>query len=129
MPCRVHISAFLRRCRIGVFQYVFLKIILTLSTLVMLVRARLMCEVLVATSLRNRGGPYRDGSQKTDTYDRGSLSFKTGYVYVTIITNVSQIIAMYCLVLFYHTLHSDLSDLKPLGKLMAIKAVVFLTFW
>jgi hypothetical protein len=37
--------------------------------------------------------------------------------------------AMYCLVLFYHTLEHELSGLRPLPKLLAIKAVVFLTFW
>jgi hypothetical protein len=36
---------------------------------------------------------------------------------------------MYCLILFYHTLRVELAPLKPLQKLLCIKAVVFMTFW
>ena len=36
---------------------------------------------------------------------------------------------MYGLIFFYHTLKDELSGLKPLPKLLCIKAVVFFTFW
>jgi len=96
-------SEFIRHCRFGVFQYVVLKVIITLLTLIFVV---------------------------TDTYGEGDLgNFKEGYVYMTFLNNVSQIWAMYCLILFYHTLKEELAPLRPLQKLLCIKAVVFMTFW
>ena len=37
--------------------------------------------------------------------------------------------AMYCLMLFYYSLHDELHALKPMGKLLCIKGVLFFTFW
>ena len=34
---------------------------------------------------------------------------------------MSQGWAMYCLVLFYHEMHSALRELRPLGKFVAVK--------
>ena len=36
---------------------------------------------------------------------------------------------MYCLIWFYYVLREPLAGLRPLPKLMCIKAVVFFTFW
>jgi len=36
---------------------------------------------------------------------------------------------MYCLVMFYHELRGPLQPLKPLGKFLVVKAVVFFSFW
>jgi hypothetical protein len=96
-----------------------------------------------------------------------------GYVYVTVIINLSQAWAMYCLVLvsrnggaaaggiqpwrapacgilpgvasrprpvsllspspsphqFYHELAPELARLRPLGKFVSVKLVVFFSFW
>jgi hypothetical protein len=65
-----------------------------------------------------------------DEYGEGELlNPAKGYMYITIVGNLSQIWAMYCLMHFYHELHDSLSGLKPLPKLLCIKAVVFFTFW
>ena len=38
-------------------------------------------------------------------------------------------IAMYCLIQFYIQLRSDLAEHSPLLKVVAIKLVIFLSFW
>jgi len=94
---------FLINCRNGVFQYVVVKLVVTIATVILV---------------------------NYDLYGEGELSnFEAGYVYITAITNVSQTWAMYCLLQFYHTLEHNLAGLRPLPKLLCIKAVIFFTFW
>jgi hypothetical protein len=42
---------------------------------------------------------------------------------------VSVSLALYYLVLFFHTLHEELAPYKPLMKFLTIKGILFLTFW
>lgn len=65
----------------------------------------------------------------TGNFHEGDLSFSYGYVYVAIIRNLSQCWALYCLVLFYHATAEPLAPIKPFPKFVAIKLVVFATFW
>lgn len=51
------------------------------------------------------------------------------FLWQMLIVNASQTWALYCLVLFYHELHRSLHALKPFGKFIAIKCVIFLSFW
>lgn len=45
-----------------------------------------------------------------------------------IINNISQFVAMYSLVLFYWATKEELAPMKPVGKFMCIKAVIFFSF-
>ena len=51
------------------------------------------------------------------------------YAITTIIINVAQFAALYCLAIFYARLHDELMPMHPLGKFLVIKAVVFLSWW
>jgi hypothetical protein len=51
-------------------------------------------------------------------YKEGSISADSGYIYVSLLYNISVCICMYCLVLFYYTTHNDLARHKPLVRFM-----------
>jgi hypothetical protein len=92
---------------VGVYQYVLVKLACTLVT--------------VAT-------------MATDTFGFGEFrNWSAAYVYVTIAVNLSQAVAMYCLVFFTHALLREYAGrsppLRPVLKLLCIKGVVFLMFW
>lgn len=100
---RMSPRGFLRRTSFGVFQYVFLRFTIAILTLIL---------------------------EHVDLYGEGEWKNpKVAYIYFLIILNVSQFWAMYCLVLFYHEFKTDLKPLRPLGKFLVVKAVVFFSFW
>ncbi|GBG70928.1 hypothetical protein CBR_g8229 [Chara braunii] len=53
----------------------------------------------------------------------------SGYPYISFVMNFSQMWAMYCLVQFYMATREFLAPIKPIGKFMCIKAVIFMTWW
>lgn len=61
-------------------------------------------------------------------YGKGTIAFGVAYPYLVLITNVSQTVAMYCLVLFYRANHRDMNGMRPLPKFLCIKAVIFFSF-
>lgn len=67
----------------------------------------------------NIAGAYCDGEFRADC----------AYPYVAFVNNMTQMWALYCLVLLYDATHRELAPIRPLPKFIAIKAVVFLTFW
>ncbi|XP_058049928.1 transmembrane protein 184C isoform X2 [Ahaetulla prasina] len=62
-------------------------------------------------------------------YDEGNFSFKNAWTYLVFINNISQLFAMYCLVLFYKVLREELNPIRPVGKFLCVKMVVFVSFW
>lgn len=90
-------------CQLGVLQYVVLKCILTILSFIL--------ELL-------------------GLFGEGEFSFRKGYIYISLVSNLSQAWAMYCLVQFYHVCKGQLSNSsRPVAKLLAVKAVVFFTYW
>ena len=62
-------------------------------------------------------------------YHMGSYSPKYAYVYITTLLNISISVAFYALYVFYHLTHHIIKKHHPLAKLLAVKAVLFFTFW
>jgi len=99
---------FLHNIKLGVFQYVFLQLGCTLATLVMI-----------------------SGFEESVYGATDGFTFKNGYSYVTMVLNLSQCWAIYCLVLFYHSFMGDaeFEAAEPFGKFISVKGLVFFTFW
>lgn len=93
---------FLQKCRLGVLQFVPVQMAATLATA--------LCE-------------------HQHSYHEGRWSWHSGYAYVTPIRALSQGIALYCLVYFYHGTEELLTEINPLAKFLSIKLVIFFTFW
>ncbi|KAH9940896.1 DUF300-domain-containing protein [Epithele typhae] len=62
-------------------------------------------------------------------YCEESWSLGWGHIWIVVVVSISVSIAMYCLIQLYMVVKVELAPQKPLLKLFAIKAVVFLTFW
>lgn len=58
-----------------------------------------------------------------------SYSVTSGYLYVTIIYNISVSLALYALFLFYFATRELLSPYSPVLKFFMVKSVIFLSFW
>lgn len=93
---------FMHRCRQGILQYVVVRPLTTLLAVM---------------------------SQFVGIYGEGTYSPTNTYIYLLIVNNISQITAMYCLVIFYHGYKMELSGIKPLPKFLCIKLVVFFSFF
>ncbi|XP_062846448.1 transmembrane protein 184A [Trichomycterus rosablanca] len=62
-------------------------------------------------------------------YHDGDFNVNGGYLYITIIYNVSVSLALYALFLFYSATSDLLRPYEPVLKFLTIKAVIFLSFW
>lgn len=58
-----------------------------------------------------------------------SFSVTGGYLYITIIYNISVSLALYALFLFYSATSDLLRPYEPVLKFLTIKSVIFLSFW
>lgn len=103
--CCFHIKpgrVFMHRCKQMILQYVYVKIGITIATFIME-----LCHV----------------------YGEGSWAVNRGYLWITIIYNISIFLALYFLVLFYEGSKEILKEFSPLAKFLCIKAVIFFAFW
>ncbi|KAJ1216558.1 hypothetical protein NDU88_004159 [Pleurodeles waltl] len=90
------------RCKLGVLQYTVVRPVTTIIALI--------CQL-------------------SGVYGEGNFSLRNVWTYLVIINNVSQLFAMYCLVLFYKVLKEELNPIQPVGKFLCVKMVVFVSFW
>lgn len=67
--------------------------------------------------------------QSKDLYRDGDWDPAKGYLYVTLIYNVSITLALYALFLFYFATRELLKPFDPVLKFFTIKSVIFLSFW
>ncbi|KAL8283520.1 hypothetical protein RQP46_005623 [Phenoliferia psychrophenolica] len=94
--------AFLWYMRIGIGQYVIIR---PLSTLISVI------------------------SQAMGDYCLSSWSPKFLHVYMSVLVSISVSIAMYCVLQLYMSFKKELRPYQPMLKFLAVKSVVFLTFW
>ncbi|KAM8898215.1 transmembrane protein 184C-like isoform 2-T2 [Spinachia spinachia] len=90
------------RCKLGVLQYTVVRPVTTVIALI--------CQLC-------------------GVYDEANFSFRNAWSYLVIINNISQLFAMYCLVLLYRALREELTPIRPVGKFLCVKLVVFVSFW
>lgn len=99
---RTYSIGFLRFCKQATLQFCAVKPLMSII-------------ILILQSL----GKYRDGDWSSDS----------GYLYITMIYNISVTLALYGLVLFYHATRDLLSPYDPVWKFFTVKSVIFLSFW
>ncbi|KAF8568298.1 hypothetical protein P879_07265 [Paragonimus westermani] len=93
---------FIDHCRHGALQYTVIRPITTVIALI--------CDQL-------------------GVYGEGDFNFHQAFLYLTIINNISQVWALYCLILFYQCTKEELRPMSPVSKFLCVKFVVFMSFW
>jgi len=95
-------SPFFKYCKLGCLQYVLLKFVSAVFVM---------------------------GLEHFNLYKEGDFTVRGGYLYICILTNLSQCWALYCLVFFYYATKNELGPIRPVGKFLAVKSLVFFTWW
>eukprot|EP00026_Physarum_polycephalum_P008619 Phypoly_transcript_08711.p1 GENE.Phypoly_transcript_08711~~Phypoly_transcript_08711.p1 ORF type:complete len:427 (+),score=45.53 Phypoly_transcript_08711:108-1388(+) len=67
--------------------------------------------------------------QANHVYCMGNWNLTRGYIYISFVLFCSVTSAMYALIMFYNLFKINMAQHKPLGKFLAIKFVIFLSFW
>uniref|UniRef100_A0A8C6WGN8 Transmembrane protein 184B n=1 Tax=Neogobius melanostomus TaxID=47308 RepID=A0A8C6WGN8_9GOBI len=93
---------FLRFCKQATLQFCVVKPLMAIITVVL-----------------QAYGKYRDGD----------FNVASGYLYITIINNISVSLSLYALFLFYFATRELLSPYSPMLKFFMVKSVIFLSFW
>lgn len=62
-------------------------------------------------------------------YGEGSLRWDRGYLWITLILNISIAVSLYALLLFYDFIRKTIKEYNPLRKLLVIKVLIFFIFW
>ncbi|XP_030839977.1 transmembrane protein 184B isoform X1 [Strongylocentrotus purpuratus] len=99
---RTYSIGFLRFCKQATLQFCFIKPVMALCTLILL--------------------PF-------GKYSDGNFSITDGYLYITIIYNISVSLALYALFLFYFAAKELLAPYQPILKFFIVKSIIFVSFW
>ncbi|KAF6023583.1 hypothetical protein EB796_018107 [Bugula neritina] len=99
---REYTITFLRFCKQATLQFCVVKPVMAIVTIVL---------------------------QSCDLYSDGNFTPKKGYLYITIVYNISISLALYALFLFYFATKHILKPYDPVLKFLTIKSVIFLSFW
>ncbi|XP_059091897.1 transmembrane protein 184B-like isoform X3 [Tigriopus californicus] len=67
--------------------------------------------------------------QSYGLYEDGNWRADMGYLYITVIYNISISLALYALLLFYYATKDLLRPYDPVLKFFTVKSVIFLSFW
>ncbi|XP_031640660.1 transmembrane protein 184B isoform X2 [Contarinia nasturtii] len=67
--------------------------------------------------------------QASGHYHDGDWSVDGGYIYITMLYNISVSLALYGLYLFYFATRDLLTPFEPVLKFCTVKSVIFLSFW
>ncbi|KAI0022723.1 DUF300-domain-containing protein [Xylariomycetidae sp. FL0641] len=87
---------------IGVYHYCFIRVAMTITAVV---------------------------TEYYERYCESSNSPVFAHIWVIAIESIAVTIAMFCLIQFYVQLREQLAEHKPFLKVLAIKLVIFLSFW
>lgn len=86
----------------GILQYAWLKPILSLTAIIM---------------------------KATGTYQEGYIGLSSGYMWSSIVYNLSVSLSLYALGLFWVCMHKDLVPFRPVPKFLCIKLIIFASYW
>ncbi len=59
----------------------------------------------------------------------GDYSLRNGYLWISLINNISVSLSLYSLVLFYMATEERLKPFKPLMKFLCVKTIIFFSYW
>lgn len=99
---KTYTIGFLRFCKQATLQFCAVKPLMALITLVL---------------------------QAFGKYSDGDWSPNSGYLYITIVYNISVSLALYGLFMFYSATKELLTPFDPVLKFFTVKSVIFLSFW
>ncbi|XP_028843534.1 transmembrane protein 184B-like isoform X1 [Denticeps clupeoides] len=99
---RTYSIGFLRFCKQATLQFCVVKPLMAMITVIL-----------------QAFGKYRDGD----------FNVASGYLYVTIVYNISVSLSLYALFLFYFATRELLVPYSPVLKFFMVKSVIFLSFW
>ncbi|XP_031442300.1 transmembrane protein 184B-like isoform X1 [Clupea harengus] len=99
---RTYSIGFLRFCKQATLQFCVVKPLMAMVTVIL-----------------QAFGKYRDGD----------FNVASGYLYVTIVYNISVSLSLYALFLFYFATRDLLVPYSPVLKFFMVKSVIFLSFW
>ncbi|CAG9862994.1 unnamed protein product [Phyllotreta striolata] len=102
MNGKIYTIGFLRFCKQATLQFCLIKPLMAFITIFL-----------------QAFGHYRDGDWSPDG----------GYLYITIINNISVSLALYGLFLFYFATKDLLTPFEPVLKFSTVKSIIFLSFW